>query len=71
MLNSDKIAVINFIQAGAEHVPVAERIQLYHGMADFLDARDHARERKSFLDRACILEEAQAKCTQLNLKFKP
>lgn len=69
MLNADQIAVIKFVDEGAEQVPVGRRIQLYRGMAEFLSVREDAHIRKNLMDRANILEEAQMKCAQLHLHF--
>lgn len=68
MLNENQLAVIHAVQCVAEGQPITKRIQLYHGLADFIGPRE-GQLRKSFLDRASILEEVQSRCAQFNLKI--
>jgi hypothetical protein len=67
MLNSDQKAAIEFIQQQAETLPVQARIKIYRGVAAFVPDDTAS---LTFIRRARILEEAEARCRSLNLKFE-
>ena len=66
MLNSDQKILIEFVEERAIRLPVRKRIKVYRGLADFIDDRAIA---NPLVQKAQILEDAESKCAQLNLKF--
>jgi hypothetical protein len=66
MLNSDQKILIEFVEDRAIRLPVRQRIKVYRGLADFIDDRSVA---NPLVQKAQILEDAESKCAQLNLKF--
>jgi hypothetical protein len=68
MLNSDQKILIEFVEDRAIRLPVRKRINVYRGLADFIDDRSVA---NPLVQKAQILEDAESKCAQLNLKLSP
>jgi hypothetical protein len=66
MLNPDQKILIEFVEDRAIRLPIRKRIKVYRGLADFIDDRSVA---NPLVQKAQILEDAESKCTQLNLKF--
>jgi len=65
-LTNGQKEVIEFVQDRALELPAPSRIKIYRGMADFITDPSIARK---FVQRAMILEAAEAKCRKLQLKF--
>lgn len=68
MLNPDQKILIEFVEDRAIRLPIRKRIKVYRGLADFIDDRSVA---NPLVQKAQILEDAESKCAQLNLKFPP
>lgn len=68
MLNPDQKILIEFVEDRAVRLPVRERIKVYRGLADFIEDKSIA---SPLVRKAQILESAESKCAQLNLKFIP
>ena len=66
MLNPDQKILIEFVQDRAVRLPVRKRIKVYRGLADFIDDKSVS---NPLVRKAQILEDAESKCAQLNLKF--
>jgi hypothetical protein len=66
MLNPDQIILIEFVEDRAARLSVRKRIKVYRGLADFIDDKSVA---SPLVKKAQILEDAESKCAQLNLKF--
>jgi hypothetical protein len=66
MLNTDQKLLIEFVEDRAPRLSVRKRIKVYRGLADFIDDKSVA---SPLVQKAQILEDAESKCTQLNLKF--
>jgi hypothetical protein len=66
MLNPDQKFLIEFVEDRAPRLPVRKRIKVYRGLADFIDDKSVAHP---LVKKAQILEAAESKCAQLNLKF--
>lgn len=66
MLNTDQKILIEFVEDRALRLPVRKRIKVYRGLADFIDDKSLA---NPLVKKAQILEDAESKCAQLNLKF--
>lgn len=66
MLNPDQKILIEFVEDRAIRLPVRKRIKVYRGLADFIDDCSLA---NPLVQKAQILEDAESKCAQLNLKF--
>ena len=66
MFNPDQTALIEFVQERAPDLPVTQRVKVYRGLADFTTDREL---RQSLVGKSRILEEAEAKCLELNLTF--
>lgn len=67
MLNPDQKILIEFVEDRAARLSVRKRIKVYRGLADFIDDKPIA---MSLVKKAQILEDAECKCAQLNLKFQ-
>ena len=67
MLNPLQVAVVELVQEKALELPAAQRIKIYRGMADFIQDPNVARK---FVQRAMILEAAEAKCLKLKIQFQ-
>jgi hypothetical protein len=65
-LTNGQKELIEFVQDRAMELPVSQRIKIYRGMADFINDSGLARK---FIQRAMILEAAEAKCRKLHLRF--
>jgi hypothetical protein len=68
MLNPDQKMLIEFVEDRAIRLPVRNRIKVYRGLADFIDDQSVA---SPLVKKAQILEDAEFRCAQLNLKFPP
>ena len=68
MLNTDQIMLIEFVEDRAARLSVRKRIKVYRGLADFIDDKSVS---SPLVQKAQILEDAESKCAQLNLKFQP
>jgi len=68
MLNTDQKLLIEFVEDRAVRLPVRKRIKVYRGLADFIDDKSVS---TPLVKKAQILEDAESKCAQLNLKFPP
>jgi hypothetical protein len=68
MLNPDQKMLIEFVEDRAIRLPIRKRIKVYRGLADFIDDISFA---NPLVQKAQILEAAEFKCAQLNLKFSP
>ena len=66
MLNPDQKILIEFVEDRASRLSVRKRIKVYRGLADFIDDKSVA---TPLVKKAQILEDAESKCAQLNLKF--
>jgi hypothetical protein len=66
MLNTDQKILIEFVEDRAIRLPVRKRIKVYRGLADFIDDKSVA---NPLVKKAQILEDAESRCAQLNLKF--
>jgi hypothetical protein len=66
MLNPDQKILIEFVEDRAARLSVRKRIKVYRGLADFIDDKSLA---TPLVKKAQILEDAESKCAQLNLKF--
>lgn len=66
MLNPDQKILIEFVEDRAVRLPVRKRIKVYRGLADFIDDKTVA---NPLVKKALILEEAESRCAQLDLKF--
>jgi hypothetical protein len=66
MLNTDQKNLIEFIEERAIRLPIRKRIKVYRGLADFIDDKSLS---NPLVKKAQILEDAESKCAQLNLKF--
>ncbi len=66
MLNTDQKILIEFVEDRALRLPVRKRIKVYRGLADFIDDKSVA---TPLVRKVQILEDAESKCAQLNLKF--
>ena len=66
MLNPDQKILIEFVEDRASRLSVRKRIKVYRGLADFIDDKFVA---TPLVKKAQILEDAESKCAQLNLKF--
>ena len=66
MLNPDQKILIEFVEDRASRLPIRKRIKVYRGLADFIDDRSVA---NPLVQKAQILEDAESKCAQLNLKL--
>lgn len=67
MLNTDQKNLIEFVEDRATRLPVRKRIKIYRGLADFIDDKTVA---SPLVKKAQILEDAESRCAQLNLKFQ-
>jgi hypothetical protein len=63
MLNPDQKTLIEFVEVRSLDLPLWLRIQIYRGLADLLPDRS---ARQSFVSRAQLLEETEARCARLN-----
>jgi hypothetical protein len=63
MLNPDQKMLIEFVETRSLELPLWLRVQIYRGMADLVTDRA---VRQSFVSRAQILEETEARCAKLN-----
>ena len=68
MLNTDQKNLIEFVEDSAARLSVRKRIKVYRGLADFI--RDKSVS-SPLVQKAQILEDAETKCAQLNLKLNP
>ena len=68
MLNTDQKILIEFVEDSAARLSVRKRIKVYRGLADFI--RDKSVS-SPLVQKAQILEDAETKCAQLNLKLNP
>lgn len=68
MLNTDQKILIEFVEDSAARLSVRKRIKVYRGLADFI--RDKSVS-SPLVQKAQILEDAETKCSQLNLKLSP
>jgi hypothetical protein len=68
MLNPDQKILIEFVEDRAIRLPIRKRIKVYRGLADFIDDRAVA---NPLVRKAQILEDAETKCSRLNLKLPP
>ena len=68
MLNPDQKILIEFVEDRAVRLPIRERIKVYRGLADFIEDKSVA---SPLVQKAQILETAETRCSQLNLKFNP
>jgi hypothetical protein len=67
MLNPDQKILIEFVEDRAARLSIRKRIKVYRGLADFIDDKSVA---NPLVKKAQILEDAESKCAQLNLKFQ-
>ena len=67
MLNTDQKMLIEFVEDRAARLSVRKRIKVYRGLADFIDDKSVS---SPLVRKAQILEDAESKCAQLNLKFQ-
>ena len=67
MLNPDQKILIEFVEDRAARLSVRKRIKVYRGLADFIEDKAVA---APLVKKAQILEDAESKCAQLNLKFQ-
>lgn len=68
MLNTDQKILIEFVEDRAARLSVRKRIKVYRGLADFIDDKSVS---NPLVRKAQILEDAESRCAQLNLKFPP
>ena len=68
MFNTDQKILIEFVEDSAARLSVRKRIKVYRGLADFI--RDKSVS-SPLVQKAQILEDAETKCAQLNLKLNP
>jgi hypothetical protein len=66
MLNTDQKNLIEFVEDRAARLSIRKRIKVYRGLADFIDDKSVA---SPLVRKAQILEDAECRCAQLNLKF--
>lgn len=66
MLNTDQKLLIEFVEDRAVRLPVRKRIKVYRGLADFIDDKSVS---TPLVKKAQILEDAESRCAQLNLRF--
>jgi hypothetical protein len=66
MLNPDQKILIEFVEDRAARLSVRKRIKVYRGLADFIDDKSVSRP---LVQKAQILEDAESKGAQFNLKF--
>lgn len=65
MLNADQKLALSVLEDAAEEKPICVRAHIYRGAADLVNDEAH---RARLLTKALILEEADSKCRELNLK---
>jgi len=66
MLNPDQQALVDFVQKEAVHLPLAQRLMVYRGLADFSDMQDLV---SAMTRKVRILERAEAECREQDLNF--
>lgn len=66
MLNPDQKALVEFVNKYSPLLPLAERAAIYRGLADFTDVLTLV---QMLSLKARALEEAEAKCHELDLGF--